>query len=439
MKAMLFALVTFLIVSDALSLELSLAPGLSAKNALLYLAALTLLCRVVLGREKLTAGARGLHVLFGLLLGYAIVTWVVAAFIVEYPRYDAVYSGFKLKSTLVDQLLFFLVFFHGVRSEFEARSTLLGMLVAVVVANFLTVADVSGILSLGLVEQRDDGRVEGALGESNQYAAFIVIFLPAILAAAAAARNLQRWLWIGAALVCTAALIMTVSRGAFVGLIAACVIGMWMMRAQLSAQKVVAWAGAGLLLGLTVLLVLWIDYGPLLVERLVGQSGSTDLGDMSSGRTYIWSTAIERMFASPWTLLSGFGWDVYETMPFRYAPHNHYLGLWFNLGLPGVLAGGLLLFVAIRMAAVAAERAPDDLRPQLVAFVFGGLALAVAVFFVDLYRPWWYFWAYTGLVMRMAVSVLEVVPVRTVVADVRDPRWHAGAVRDGFGWQAVRR
>lgn len=440
MRLMLLFLVMFLIVSDALSLDLSLGPGLSAKNALLYLVVVMMVCRMVLGGMQVQRGARALQLTFAVLLGYALLTWATVGFVLKSPDYDAVDAAISLKSSLIDQLLFFLVFFHGVHSEQEARSTLTGMLLAVVFANLVTVFDVLGIIELGITEERSDGRVTGTIGESNQYGAFIALFLPAVLAAMATARGPARLLWIGAALVCAAALVMTVSRGAFVGLALAAAIGVYAFRRILSAPRLVAWAGAAMLMGTLVISALWVRFGDLLVERVGGASGG-DMADVSSGRTQIWAAAVERMLDSPITLLTGYGWDMYWTMPFRYAPHNHYLGLWFNLGLPGLLCGVLLLVLAIRLAKRTVDRAPDELRPQLIAYVFGGTALALAVFFVDLYRPWWYFWAYTGLVMRIAVSVTEQVeePAATsapsTIAGVRG----AYAPRDAYGWIAARR
>ena len=70
------------------------------------------------------------------------------------------------------------------------------------------------------------------------------------------------------------------------------------------------------------------------------------MNEASSGRTEIWLNLLATMFASPITFITGFGWDVYWSMPFRFSPHNHYLALWFNLGLVGLV--DRLLFVVLR-------------------------------------------------------------------------------------------
>jgi O-antigen ligase len=109
------------------------------------------------------------------------------------------------------------------------------------------------------------------------------------------------------------------------------------------------------------------------------------------------------MMTQPITLLTGFGWAVYYVMPFRYAPHNFYLGMWFDLGIVCV---GLIMFIFIR-SLLAAYRSIDvaepDVRDQLLAFVFGVCSLVVAIVFADLFTPWPYIWLYVGVVLKMAV------------------------------------
>jgi O-antigen ligase len=172
-------------------------------------------------------------------------------------------------------------------------------------------------------------------------------------------------------------------------------------------------------------------YGNLLAERMIGTSGSIDASTASSGRSDIWATALATMYAHPMSFITGFGWDVYWSMPFQFSPHNHYLALWFNLGLVGLFFGSYLLFSAIGRARRASLHAAPPLRGQLVAFVVGAIGVATAVFFVDLYKPWFYFWMYAGLVMRMVLCVKETPAAAAAAA----PRARRPALRrDPYGW-----
>ena len=67
--------------------------------------------------------------------------------------------------------------------------------------------------------------------------------------------------------------------------------------------------------------------------------------------------------------------------------------------------------------------------------MFATLAYATATFFVDLYVPWTYFWAYAGVSMRIAMIARESTPEpvtvnEPVLAPQRaDPYGWIGAVR----------
>jgi hypothetical protein len=115
-----------------------------------------------------------------------------------------------------------------------------------------------------------------------------------------------------------------------------------------------------------------------------------------------------------------------------FSPHNHYLSLWFNLGLVGLFTGIYLLAVVIRQARQASVHARPPYRAHLVGFVLGAVGVAAAVFFVDLYAPWNYFWMYGALVTRIALCVMR----EPVPAPERAPAVRLPAIqRDPYGWQ----
>jgi len=417
----------FLLATDALNMDLSLAPGLSAKNLMIYLIAVLLALRMVMSRASVMVAGQ-MQGAFIVQIGYAIVTWLIAALLIQYPHYDLIDSGIKLKSGLIDHYIFFLVFLFGVQTTDDAMKVIKGLLFGALLANVITILDAAGIISLGF-RIREDGRTAGAIGESNQYAAFIVLFLPATIAAAVAAHGFRRLFWFGATLVGGMTLVMTASRGGFVGLAMMCAVGAYLYRHLISYSRITGWVFGSLIV--LVLIVSFSHYGNLLAERMIGTSGSIDPSTASSGRSDIWATALGTMFTHPITLITGFGWDVYSSMPFQFAPHNHYLALWFNLGLIGLLCGSYLLFSAIGRARRASLLAAPPVRGQLIAFVLGTVGVCTAVFFVDLHKPWFYFWMYGGVAMRLVLCV-EQNPVRETESA---PRLRRPALpRDPYGW-----
>jgi len=431
MRFLLSAVIVFVAISDIFDWQLSLAPGLSAKNALLYTLAAALAFKLTVG-GAFRFELRGLHVAFAVLVVYSILSMLAAAFVVDYPRYKIVASAINLKSRLVDQAIFFLVFFYALKESRNAYSVLKVMLVAVVFANIVAVLDAWGFVQIGELEERADGRMQGVMGESNQYAAFVTSFLPALTAAVMWSRGTRKLLWFIGLFISTGAMIMAVSRGAFVAVIVAGIWGAILLRHRVSAEKVFTIAGAFAIVCVVALAILSVRYGDLLYQRVFGDSGSSDLVGASSGRTEIWTTAIAAMVAKPITLLTGFGWDVYWTMPFRYSPHNHYLSLWFNLGVVGLVCGVAVLAIVVKEARAGVDREQlPEYQAATAAFMFGALAISVATFFVDLYTPWLWFWAYAGLVMRMVVNAKD------TERDAYNARERAAASEaSAYGWVA---
>ena len=98
--------------------------------------------------------------------------------------------------------------------------------------------------------------------------------------------------------------------------------------------------------------------------------------------------------------------------------------------LVGLFFGSYLLFSAIGRARRASLHAAPPLRGQLIAFVLGTVGVATAVFFVDLHKPWFYFWMYGGVMMRMVLCVEN-----DPVSEPATPRVKRPTVRrDPYGW-----
>ena len=420
--------------------DLTFSTGLSAKNLLIYLLAIFLALRMIIARTSITAAGQ-LQAAFIVQIAYAIFTWIIAGMVIKYQGYDIVQSGIQLKSGLIDYYVFFLVFLFGVRNADDAMKVIKWILLGAMFANFATILDSAGIVSFGYTE-RIDGRTQGALGESNQYAAYIILFIPGMIAAAVANRKIfWRMFWLGGAFLSCVALAMTASRGAIVGAMLGCAVGAYMYRHLVSYSRIAGWVFASVVV--LVVVLSFSQYGGLLTERVFGQTGNIDATEASSGRTEIWLNLFATMLQQPITFITGYGWDVYWSFPFRFSPHNHYFSLWFNLGLVGLVSGCYLLFSTVARARRASLVALPDERRQLIAFVIGGIAVCGAVFFVELHDPWNYFWMYAGTVMRLAMCV---VPSRAMQpAPVRsEKRWrrtlptfaHGMPTRDGYGWSA---
>ncbi|NIO40113.1 MAG: hypothetical protein GTO41_07925, partial [Burkholderiales bacterium] len=115
---------------------------------------------------------------------------------------------------MTDNMLYLLVFFFGANNYDEAKKIFLFALRLVAIMSLLTVVDWLAIVDLGVMEQDMDGRVRGPIGESNQYGAFMVFFVPLFAAMAFGSRGVARIFWWFIFLCGFGLLISTGSRGA---------------------------------------------------------------------------------------------------------------------------------------------------------------------------------------------------------------------------------
>ncbi len=411
MRLLYVLLISTLALSDIFSVGMSLGPGLSVKNALLYPIALGLMFRMALtGRFRMRLPI--VNVAFILWITYALLTWVACVTMIHYPGYDARNAGIELKSELFDSVLFFFVYFYGMESEHDFNLIAKTLAFWVGIANILTLADVAGIVHLGITVGQngvETDRVFGVFGHANDTAALIVCVLPMMVAVAMSSRGALRLFWYAGAFASVAVLLLTVSRGAYVGVVVGYGAAVWLCRRHLPTSRVFAWVLIGstcVVIAAALAVALLPEFSQVITERIFNQSMAGSISVASSGRTQIWATAIATMMAHPITLLTGYGFLVYQTM-FVLITHNYYLDQWFGLGLIGLFSLLTIQYqtVVTGLRAIAAGAGP--LRPYMIALVFGMLGLAVSIFFDNLDKPWSYVWIYVGFTLRAAAEIVE--------------------------------
>ena len=418
---LLFALFFMILLSRSLGLETSLAPGLSVKNAFLYLIFLSLAIETVVTRQR-RLELMPVIVPFVLYVIYAIFSWLVVLLIIDYPNYSLLPTAISLKGGPVEELLVLLIFFYGVNDQRQALWLLHSMLWLVIVANIVMVIDSLNVPDLGFVELGVTGRATGVTGNAVTYGVLLVFFLPSIVVMYQTATGIKKSL-AGIGLVLSGlALVMTVSRGAFVGLVCGSIFSAYYLRKYIPSRVMIrAGLGAALLCLIVLVGAIAAGFLDIVLERF-GAIGS-NIFDATSGRNVIWGRMLGRMFDYPITFLTGFGWDAYESLNLI-STHSVYLNILYNLGAIGL---GLYLLVvanALRVGRAVLDTARPDARPLIVAFVFGFSALLVSIAFVDYYH-WLYIWAYTAVLLRLAVSQSG-----TESASVRGKRRRLAAAAD---------
>jgi O-antigen ligase len=227
------------------------------------------------------------------------------------------------------------------------------------------------------LDTRSFTRIGGTIGWSTTFAQYIELLTPLCVCLFCVARTRLSTCAYGlAGLVASLAMILTLSRAGWLGLLAGTSVSTIILwgRARPEIRKRIGLAGAAG--GLCVLIAL-----PIVIERLQ----SSDQGS-AQNRLPMWSVALKVILANP---VVGVGLNAYtevmheydsegEIAEFSFPPHNVYMFVAAEIGLPGLLLLVVYFVVILRLLARAAREAPLP-SAATAAGLLGGLTALLAV------------------------------------------------------------
>lgn len=392
--------------SRALGLDFGLAPGLSIKNVMLYLAATSIAIDFAISRDR-RVDLLPVVLPMALLTLYALASWIVIVVFLESANYSAFGTLIRLKIKLFDQLLMLLVFSYGLVNWRHALWLFESLTWVVVIGCLITVVDSFNIPDLGIITTRtQDGRVEGIVGSAQEFGGLLAFVLPAALAIwwkESGPKKLLALIGVGLLLV---SLLLSASRGAMLAVLVSAVIGAVYLRQHLTAKVITR---TTILVAMAILIsavtVLSTDFGNLLESRLATGIDTGDVQAISSGRTAIWYAAWQEMAEYPTAFITGLGWEAYfQGLGHRYATHSVYLDRLYNLGIIGLGLFTICFVNAIVVVRRGLRHSPEAAAPILMATVIGLIAFMIAMAFSDIHGAAIYIWAFTGLALRIAVA-----------------------------------
>jgi O-antigen ligase len=266
----------------------------------------------------------------------------------------------------------------------------------------------------------DKGRVFSSLGQADALAAYLVLALPGAVALTVTRTGRARAISGAAALLMVVALLLTLSRGGYLGLAAEVVVGIVLLAG--SARARVPWrfgwlraAQALAVAGIALLALLAVPTTRHGVESIAGRALST--GNLQEGsirgRLDLWAVGVRITLDHP---LLGTGPDSYvlEFPAYRDAvlpaaratfmthfrpesPHSVYLALASGLGLPA-LACYLALIVGVLILALRSLRVHDWKARVLVVALIAAIVGHVVTdgFMTGEIAGSWLFWVLLG-------------------------------------------
>jgi hypothetical protein len=412
-QTLLLLLFTVLLLSEMFGWQLGFAQGFSVKNAFLYALMMPVLFDLTVTRRSHVTLGVAFHMGFVGLIMLALLSWSFTDLNIQMPMYSSEERFVAIKSGLVDFYLFFLVFYFGVENIKQALFLAKAILLLVLLANVVTVMDVYNIPDLGVIQQMgeesaaNEGRLKGPIGEPNQYAAFLLLFLPAYFALAfyGAGGWFARTVYATGAAVALVSLLLTGSRGGMLGLGIGLCWTTWLLRSRLDLWKIFRTLALLIPFAAAMVALVAMEYGALLVARLDATFNAGNAVTASAGRMWIWETGLGLMARHPQSFITGMGWQSFAPYV-GVVSHNTYLAYLFSLGTLGLAAYLTTLNRVIVVAKAGTLATVGDARALMIAFMIGFLSLLVSVFFVDLYAPWYFVWAYVGILVRLATLAI---------------------------------
>jgi hypothetical protein len=394
---LLLSLFVVLFASEILRIGFGILPGLSAKNAFLYLVVGYLAISAVTEGGVLTARFPPLIGVFLLFVAYTFVSWVVCTIVYSY--YPGLFHLINFKNALVDPFLFFAVFFFGCTSRDDAIWLARRICLVVAASSIVLLLDFFNILPLGLVDTVG-GRFNGGVGGTSQYAAFLDFF---ILAMTPMVLSRKRSLIIMVGILASLMLLLqTGSRGALVGLLVGAMGMTFLLRRHIRLPNMMK-TGAVVIAGLALIaFAAYLANPEMFIGRVQETRGAGTLDSLSTGRFATWMATVLTMSENPHTFITGVGWDMFLHARIYTDPHNHYLYLLYNVGAIGLALFLVLIAHVIRSVTGVLRTVDETTRAYLVGFLYGLAALLGSIFFAVLYTPWFFIWPYIGLMTKMA-------------------------------------
>jgi O-antigen ligase len=378
--------------------------SLSLKNLLLY-ASFVVLCMSGLLGKRLRVELPRVQIAFCLLIAYAIVSAISVAASGKYPNYNLMTNLLRIKGDQLDWLLWFTVYSVGVATKTEALQLIKFQLAVFGLANVLTVWNAAGMPQIGADVLNPEiyfgrPRVNGYFGHANETGSTIVTYLPVFIAIASSTRGRERWFWFGCIVALAMVLVGGMSRGALVGAVAGLLWISLSYKKYVSMARFARWAALAFLLALVLVPLFGSAYLDMFIERFTTVS-RVSATQMSSGRSELWTMGITAMARSPWSLIGGMGWNTWIISGMLSIPHNHYLWIYFDLGIVGLL-GFVFVFVSLAgMARRAVNSAPDAIARRLpLASAYTFFIYCVCMMFTNIGTPWIFIWPLFALLTR---------------------------------------
>ncbi len=344
---------------------------------------------------------------------YIIFFTVYCFFLMLFTHYFGTPTSSSIKSAIIqfkstmDYLLLFILIFNIIDDVIQVKFLFFSLIIFFLFLNIITILGSFGYVSFSKVVLNESlGRTSGAFGESNQYAAYISLFLPFCISIAINHKSLiYKSFLIFVSFIGFFCLFLTGSRGGVLAVFVGLFFLLFIFQKNLNILIIIKLL---IFTFLTIILLissyfLLPENSQLGIERnFISRANEEDISDYSSGRIEIWEKGLSLFFNNP---IFGTGWQTFSKKV-GVSSHNEYI---HYLTTTGII--GFFLFISIFIKlfqSVIKYRLIDYNNIEFYnGYLSGFLAFLVAIFFVNMHTPYYFFAAFSSLIIKLGVISIK--------------------------------
>lgn len=394
-----FLLAVF-VLEFSLGIQISKIPGLSLKNIVIY----GLLAALFLGnssKNKPLIAKNNVNIPIVLYILYVFVSVINTKLSNVVPDYSLSAELILLKS-LMDPYVLFIITYSILHDE-ESIEFLLYALIAL----FVTFLMITVLASFGFIEvarvsiDAKYGRTRGAFSEPNQFAAYMVMFMPLVWVFVYRVKTiLSKVALIAIILLAVYVLLLTGSRGGLVSIVVTVGVYYLLSSRQPFIRSLFILVGVySLILFVFALVFMMLPEKTAtgLMSKITGKFSEEEAGtDYSSGRFDIWQDALDTFVENP---VLGTGWNTFTRL-FHINSHSDFVLYLVTIGIVGLC---LFLFIYFRIfKSVWLYRKFDKNEMHFYnAFISGFSGYVTSMVFVNILTPMYFTLMYSALIMKL--------------------------------------
>lgn len=388
-----------LVLEVAFNVKISDIKGISLRNISFYLLICLILIKYTIGynNKKYFNSVDKCIIYFAC---YCIVLFIYNIFLNNKSFFSVFNIFFYLKMIIEPFMLFYFVTYL-IESRRDMIFIINFLLMILLFFNAITLLGAFDLIdfSRSALGQKY-GRADGALGEPNLYASYIVVFLPLILNKFVISTKIYKKIFLALQLFLSVyCLILTGSRGGWVAFVVG-IFYLFMLGRKRSCLKKT---------GKNIYVIFILFFGcyvsciflPTLSKEgiennVVSRFETQDIDSYSSGRLSLWKDALKSFVDNPL-----FGSSLAAR---RYAHsdiHNEFLSQLIYRGLLGLILF-LLIFYFIYKKILDAYILYLDDSLYFLSYLAGFVSFLVSMIFVNMYTPIYFFFIYSGAVYNLA-------------------------------------